>query len=461
MPSNRVKLTDRGVDALQPAPKGTDRYEVADSIVPGLRVRVTEAGKKTFVLLARYPGSKNPTRRELCPYTKRLKDEEAGALDRARQTARDWLLLLEKGIDPKIHAEELKAKEIERQENTFGDAVEDYIKRVAIGKDEKNPLLRSGPEIARSLRAEFANDYARSDGSKRKGLAKRPISGVTKKDIMTVIDDAINRGSPSMAHTLLAHVRMFFNWAIDSGKYGIESSPCDRIKPKAVIGKKPKRKRVLTDIEIAAVWEATDRMGYPFGPIFKLLLLSGLRLREVASMPYGEFDLKYRMWTIPAARMKKDNDHHVPIGDLMGGVLEDLPTHKDGRFYFTTTAGQKPVSGFSKAKDILDREVLAALKRRATAEGHDPEAVKLTPFVSHDLRRTVRTRLSALGVSKVVSELIIAHTQKDLDAVYDQWAFIDERRDALKRWEMALRGIVMPVPDNVVQLAEKRANVDA
>jgi integrase len=105
--------------------------------------------------------------------------------------------------------------------------------------------------------------------------------------------------------------------------------------------------------------------------------------------------------------------------------------------------------------------VLAALKRRAAADGQDPETVKLTPFVNHDLRRTTRTRLSALGVSKVVSELIIAHTQKDLDAVYDQWAFIDERRDALKRWEMALRSIVMPAPDNVVQLVEKRAGVDA
>jgi hypothetical protein len=136
-------------------------------------------------------------------------------------------------------------------------------------------------------------------------------------------------------------------------------------------------------------------------------------------------------------------------------LIESLPTFDKGEFLFSTTAGEKAINGFSKYKTTLDAEMLLALKRRAEQEGRNPEIVKLQPFVLHDIRRTVRTRLSALGVSKVVAELVIAHTQKDLDAVYDQWAFIDERSRALEMWEDKLRSIIEPAPDNVISLTSR------
>jgi len=94
--------------------------------------------------------------------------------------------------------------------------------------------------------------------------------------------------------------------------------------------------------------------------------------------------------------------------------------------------------------------MLAALKRKAVKEGRDPENVSLPPFVNHDLRRTARTWLSGLKVPKAVAELILAHVQKDLDAVYDQWAFIDERKEALQIWANKVRAIVEPPPESVV-----------
>jgi len=444
----KENLTDRRLKSMKPAEPGK-RYEVADGVVPGLLVRVTDKGTRTFSYLARYPGSDNPTRRKIGEYG-------VITLEEARQIAREWYGLLQKGVDPHVERQEAKAKELERLENTFGAAVEDYLRRAVVGSDEKKPILRTGLAIARNLRTEFVDDHISEGGQKRKGLDKRPLSGITKRDIMTVIDAAVDRGSPSMAHTLLANARMFFNWAIDSGKYGIDGSPCDRIKPKAVIGKKPKRKRVLTDEEIAASWEAASRMGYPYGPFYQMLFLTGLRRNEVADMPYEEVDEGGRIWTIPKERMKKENDHHVPLTPLALSVLKTLPKYKDGKFYFSTTEGRKPINGFSKGKVIFDREVLAALKRRAVAEGRDPDEVKLQKFVNHDIRRTVRTRLSALGVSKVVAELIIAHTQKDLDAVYDQWAFIEERRHALDLWTAKLRSLVEPAPENVINMPTRR-----
>lgn len=449
----KENLTDRRLKALKAAPKGTDRYEIQDSIVPGVFVRVTEAGKKSFVLLARYPGKNNPTRRLIGEYG-------AITLEDARRIAREWLAMLGRGVDPKVHIVETKAKEIERQGNTFRSAVDDYLESTVIGSDPEKPILRQGHEVARCLRFEFVEDRIdpRPGKSKRPGLGERPISGITKADIMHVIDDAMARGARTMARNLLAYVRAFFNWVVDSEKYGIELSPCDRINPKKVIGKKVKRKRVLNDEELAAFWEATSKMGYPFGPAYRILLLTCLRLNEVAQMPRSELRLDKRMWSIPAARMKKDNDHHVPLSDLAYNIFGALPEFKEGPFAFTTTKGLKPVNGFSKAKEILDREMLAVLRQKAEEAGKDPDQVVLHPFVNHDLRRTARTRLSGLKVPKVVAELIMAHTQKDLDAVYDQWAYFDERREALDHWAALVRTIVEPPPENVISLTSRRGS---
>ncbi|MFP5078612.1 tyrosine-type recombinase/integrase [Rhizobium sp. YIM 134829] len=486
----RVNLTDKALKAMKPAPAGTDRYEVADAIVPGLRVRVNEAGRKTFVLLARFPisttgkrkprvdGKINPTRRTIGVYveggvtgrsnSKEGGDAPIGSLGDARKTARQWHELLSQGIDPQTLIAETRARERIRQDNSFGFVVEEYLKTAVLGPDEKNPLMRVGKEIARNLRVEFVNDKwetgqkgagqaAGGKGKKRPGLGPRPISGITKQDILAVVDAAIARGSRTMAHNLLAHVRMLFNWAIDSGRFGIEASPCDRIKPKSVIGRKTKRKRVLSDAELRAVWAASEKIGYPYGPIYQLLLLTGLRKGEVSDAPRREFDLARKMWTIPKERMKMDNDHHVPLSDLACAVLQKLPQFERSAFAFSTSLGAKPVNGFSKAKTILDRTMLNEMRRAVAEEGGDPEEVTLQPFVIHDIRRTVRTRLSALGVNRVVAELILAHAQKDLDAVYDQHAFIDERRQALDKWAMAMRSIVAPTSGNVISF-EARQN---
>ncbi len=461
-------LTDRRIKSLKPAARG-DRYEISDALVPGLIIRVGSSGKKTFALLARMPRppkiAENGNKIYYPPTRRGIGDYGVVTLEQARETARKWLRLIQLGIDPQILAEESKAQEIERQANTFGDAIDIYLKTRVIGKDKNNPLMRSAEDVERALMTEFVNDKwetgekgkpsVKGKGKLRKGLQARPLSGITKKDILTVIDDAIARDAHTTAHNCLAYIRAFFNWAIESGRFGLEASPCDRIKPKSVIGKKTKRKRVLTDTEIAALWEAAGVMGYPYGSAVKLLLLTGLRRSEVTNAPRSEFDFASSMWTIPKERMKKDNDHHAPLVPMTKSLIESLPTFDKGEFLFSTTAGEKAINGFSKYKTTLDTEMLLALKRRAEQEGRNPEIVKLQPFVLHDIRRTVRTRLSALGVSKVVAELVIAHTQKDLDAVYDQWAFIDERSRALEMWEDKLRSIIEPAPDNVISLTSR------
>jgi len=136
--------------------------------------------------------------------------------------------------------------------------------------------------------------------------------------------------------------------------------------------------------------------------------------------------------------MKGDRAHEVPLAPAAAALIEALPRLTGGDFVFTTTGGAKPINGFSKAKARIDR--LSAV----------------SGWKIHDLRRTMRTQLSALPVEDLVRELVIAHAKPGLHKVYDQHAYQDEKRRCLELWEKRLMAIVKPPPSNVTDLTEAR-----
>jgi integrase len=408
----RKRLTDRTLKAL-PAAKPGARYDLMDTDVPGLGVRVNDKGLKTFVLLTRYPGSANPTRRAVGEYGTKM------TLEKAREKARHWQELIRRGTDPKDEEERLRRAEGERRENSFAKVAGDFERLALVGRDPKNPLQRTGLATARDIQKEFVSRFG-----------GRPIDSITSKDIVSVLDAAVARGAAFYAHKLLADVRRLFNWAIARGAYGIEQSPCDRMRPAKVIGSKEARNRVLGDDELRGLWGAAGVMGYPFGALIQLLVLTGQRKSEVAEARWSEFELPSKLWRIPAARMKANATHVIPLpGDAMR-ILESLPRFNSGDFLFSTTFGEKPVSGFSKAKLRLDALMAAQLQR------------PVQPFVLHDIRRTMRTGLSALPIPDLVRELVIAHSKPGLHKVYDQHAYLNEKRQALELWQARVREIV-------------------
>src|SRR5262249_56088222 len=129
---------------------------------------------------------------------------------------------------------------------------------------------------------------------------------------------------------LLGYLKTFFGWAIERGTYGLESSPCEFIRGARIIGERHADDRTLNDVELFAFWRAVNRVPYPHGPIYRFLLLSGLRLNEVADAVWSEFDLAKGIWTIPASRMKGKNGkarpHSVPLtADIMAGLFPPPP----------------------------------------------------------------------------------------------------------------------------------------
>jgi integrase len=267
---------------------------------------------------------------------------------------------------------------------------------------------------------------------------------------------AIHSDPNSASSNLLGYLKTLFSWAIERGGYGLKASPCDHIRAKRIIGEKVSTDRVLSDLELAAFWRATGRIGYPHGPAYRLLLLSALRLNEVAEAAWPEFDLPNREWVIPAARMKGTNSkarpHVVPLTPDMMKIIENLPRFKRGAFLFSTRFGERPIHLGSKAKKRLDTRMMRSLRAYARMRGGDPEKVELAPWVIHDLRRTTRTNLSRLRVDRDVAEAILAHIKSGVEGVYDRHDLLDEKRAALELWAARLRSIVEPPPPNVVQM---------
>lgn len=450
MTNLKKRLTDASIAALPSAPKGTLK-EIGDDLVSGLTVRVSDKGTKTFVLIARFPGTSNPTRRAIGRYP-------TISLKEAREEAKNWLLLLKKGIDPKDELERVRVENSRKRENTFAAVVEDYLKDIPT-----RTRNRHAEQDAREIRRELI-ERKDKDGKTvwANPWAKRPIADVTDADIAELIGEIRDRPAPGMAYNTWGHVKAIFSWAMWPERrqgYRLSANPTQHLQPKHFKLSKAVSVRVLNDDEIRAYWAAASTIPYPLGPFYKLLLLTGQRKNEVAGVRWPEISHNRCLWTVPPERFKSGQSHIVPLCEDAIALLNSLPRFSGedaGDCLFSAISGnranngQKPINGFSKAKGALDTAMLKVLRDR------DPAAT-LPPWVFHDVRRTVRTRLSALRVNSDVAEMVIGHGKTGLRRVYDQHEFEPEMREALERWAAELKRIIAPpATSNVVQFSSSQ-----
>ena len=209
-------LTDRTLKSCKAATKPGTHEDVWDLGFPGFGVRVSDTGRRTFVLTARYPGKNNPTRRALGVYDKT-------SLEGAREKARERLKLIARGLTPETAEEAARQAELRKIENTFVVVCEEFFKR-HLSK------TRQARRAELDIRREFVSRWA-----------DRPITEITRRDVLAVIDASVDRGNPYQAHNLLGCIRRIFNWAIARDVYGLVSLPCDRMRPKEIIGAKKVR----------------------------------------------------------------------------------------------------------------------------------------------------------------------------------------------------------------------------
>ena len=223
------------------------------------------------------------------------------------------------------------------------------------------------------------------------------IQDITKRHVLDLLDSIIERGGGLSANRVLAVIRKLFNWAVQRSI--ITASPVAGIKPPL---SEQSRDRILSDDEIRWLWQACDKAGYPFGSMAKLLLLSGQAVR-ISGMTWGELDLDKVLWVIPAGRSKNNQKHEVPLSDAALSVIAALPRIKSDSGFLLTTNAETPVSGYSRAKGMLDKAMLEIARDE---QGQD---VKIPRWTFHDLRRTAVSGMARLGIALPVIEKVVNH----------------------------------------------------
>jgi integrase len=214
----------------------------------------------------------------------------------------------------------------------------------------------------------------------------------------------------------------------------------------------------LTDEEIRWFWQGCGEIGWPFGPLFLLLLLTAQRRDEVGGMRCSEVDLDNQIWTLPRQRAKGDREHEVHLSDAAIDVLRSLPRiasnsiGQDGLVF--TTNGRTPVSGFGNAKRRLD-VIMAEARRRSLGL---PERTKIPDWRLHDLRRTAATGMARLNFPPHVVEKVLNHvsgTIRGVAAVYNRFEYLEERRAALEAWGRYVWNLVSPADAKIIQISRR------
>jgi integrase len=434
--AQKVVFTDKFIRSLSTKQRPADKEFHYDAVVPGLDLMRTPTGHLSWGMKKRWTaGQTQPTRRALGGVYLPPKDQapegeevSGGALTliEARAKARRWLDLVSRGIDPA--QQERSQKIAARKRITFDELRDAFVKHFEQKKKHG--------EAKRIL----TKDFAVWNG--------RLAADIDAQDVDAAIQVIVGRGSKYQARNAFTYIRSMYSWAKGRPALGIKSTPCEGLSADSLIGSKKKpRTRVLEDGELRAIWAACDdrAYAYPYGAIVKLLLLSGVRENEIARMSWRELietSENGRLLVVPSERMKGEEDdppppHEIPLTPKMIEIVDALPNFA-GPYVFTSSDGQKPVNGWSKAKERVDKLSGVAGWR------------------FHDLRRTVRTRISAIPAEEHVREALLAHGRRGIRAHYDQHRYRGEKRQLLEAWEKKLLAIVEPPPPNIADLDQAR-----
>jgi integrase len=439
----RKRLEPKSISSLKP--KAGKRVVVFDTVATGLALRCTENGAKTFFFVYRIAGKPSQWLRLGTPADLSLAD--------AREAVATYRGDVLKNIDPIAkRRDEAAAAEAARLEALRRAEAEQTFEKVA--RAFVDELRDAGKKSWRNYHQALIGgplpDAKRTIKRRKKSphvplievWAGRKIGEIKRRDVRDAIDAIKKRGAKVHANRVFAYVRQVFNYALN--REWIEASPCAAAElRKAILTRERRRKRNLTDVEIRGLWTALDDESPLIADVVRTLLLTGQRSGEVFGMAWSEEDSGW--WTIPAERIKTSDDedgddHSVWLAPSARAILDTRRAKAPNRCPYVFWSNRK---GGGRRATSGEPTALTTIKG-ATKRLNEAMGTTKKPWTPHDLRRTCKTGLAAIGVPPHIKDRVLNHVgnRSEMDEVYDQYDYRAEIRAALERWDRAVNAIV-------------------
>ncbi len=388
MPSKR--LTQVVVDGLLPPAAG--RRDVYDAVTPGLVLRITHTGVKTWSICYQVKGR---------PRRLTLGSLPGVSLKLARDRAREARASLQRGADP---VQEKKDAEREASIYGFESCVTDYVAKYA--KAQQKTWKETERVLKRLAIPEFTD---------------RPVKEIRRRDVVDLLD-RVGARAPYAANQLRAHLSRMFNWLVE--REVIEASPLVGARPRSL---GPPRDRVLSDEELGALWRSAGELGGPYGAAVRFIILTGLRKENASSLRWEQVEGDWAVFS--ADEMKGGRVFRAPLSPAAKAIVAAQPKFKMAKGgtgpYVFTSSGTHGLSNWSDEKKALE-EMLAAKFERTVPD-----------WRLHDLRRTLGHGLARLGFPLEVRKRVLDHKADSRDvtaSVYTWHSFDAEAMVAAKAW---------------------------
>lgn len=397
------RISKRTLDALLLA--AVDGF-LWDEDLRGFGLKTTSRGAASYVVQYRMGGREAKTRRYTIgthgsPWTPATAREEASRI----------LLLVAQGIDPVESDKQRRREAVDLAFSNYADRFAASCK----GRGWKTLVARS-----------FSLHI-------KPRLRDKALPTIMRTDVVDVFDH-MPAEQIANRRNVFAVLRRLFKWAVSRGD--IERSPMEGMETPPPV--KP-RERWLSDGELGRIWLQALKCHRCFGPIVRLLIVTGQRREEIAGLHWEELDRDQRELKLSGDRTKNGEPTSIPLNDLAMAELnrvargERWPRH--GRV-FPTSSGAG-FTAYAKEKRKLDKLI--------SFDGGDP----LPPWRLHDLRRTLATGFQRLGVRFEVTEAVLNHvgsSRSGVAGIYQRHDWREEKREALRMWNDHILGILAAQP---------------
>ena len=339
-------ITVRDIEAARArASKTSKAVMLWDDDLRGLGCRVAPSGKASWLVKKRLGAGGRQAK--IIKHV--FADAEEYKPDKARDVAVSLFADIRSGVHLNKQKQETRVEQTKASSLTFDSVVRDYLKR-------KSKPGRFWSELAGRFEREIIPALGK----------ETQVAAITKADIRKLIE-AKEETHPVAARTLFEVLRPLFKWCVSRDI--ITVSPMADLSPPPI---PEARERVLSDKELVAFWSATQSQ-FLFGPLHQLLLLTAQRRDEVGAMRWSELDLDKAEWLIPKERTKNGKEHLVHLSTQAIAILRCISCYQGSDFVFTTT-GTTPVSGYSKAKEQLDKKLSIKPWRAHDRDARQPPA---------------------------------------------------------------------------------------